>query len=60
MKAIDNFENKNSSGHDGISSKLLKSIRYKLCKPLTLIINQMLTSGVFPEAFKKTKIIPFY
>ena len=24
MKAIDNLENKNSSGHDGISNKLLK------------------------------------
>ena len=60
MKAIDNLENKNSSGHDGISNKLLKSIRYELCKLLTLIINQMLSSGVFPEAFKKSKIIPLY
>ena len=60
MKAIDNLENKNSSGHDGISNKLLKSIRYELCKPLTLIINQMLSSCVFPEAFKKSKIIPLY
>ena len=60
MKAIDNLENKNSSGHDGISNKLLKSIRYELCKPLTLIINQMLSSGVFPETFKKSKIIPLY
>ena len=31
MKAIDNLENKNSSGHDGISNKLLKSIRYYKC-----------------------------
>ena len=60
MKAINNLENKNSSGHDGISNKLLKSIRYELCKPLTLIINQMLSSGVFPETFKKSKIIPLY
>ena len=60
MKAIDNLENKNSSGRDGISNKLLKSIRYELCKPLTLIINQMLSSGVFPETFKKSKIIPLY
>ena len=56
MKAIDNLENKNSSGHDGISNKLLKSIRYELCKQLTLIINQMLSSGVFPETFKNLKL----
>ena len=60
MKAIDYLENKNSSGHDGISNKLLKSIRYELCKPLTLIINQILSSGVFPETFEKSKIIPLY
>ena len=61
MKAIDNLENKNSSGHDGISNKLLKSITYnELCKPLTLIINQMLSSGVFTETFKNSKIIPLY
>ena len=60
MKAIDNLGNKNSSGHDGISNKLLKSIRYELCKPLTLKINQMLSSSVFSETFKKSKIIPLY
>ena len=27
IKALDNLENKNSSGHDGISNKLLKSIK---------------------------------
>ena len=55
---IDNLENKNSSGHDGISNKLLKSIRYAVCKLLPLIIYQMLTSGIFPEAFNKSKTIP--
>ena len=60
MKAIDFLENKNRSGHDGISNKLLKSIRYEQCKSLTLIINQMLSSGVFPETIRKSKIIPLY
>ena len=60
IKAIDNLENKNSSGHDGISNKLLKLIGHVLCKSLTLIINQMLTSGIFPDAFKTAKIIPIH
>ena len=55
IKAIDNLENKNSSGHDGISNKLLKLIGHVLCKSLTLIINKMLTSGIFPDAFKTAK-----
>ena len=56
MKAIDNLENKNSSGHDGISNKLIKSISYELCKPLTLIINQMLSSGDFQRRLKNLKL----
>ena len=60
MKAIDRLENKSSSGHDGISNKLLKSVKNELKKPLTLIINQMITTGIFPEAFKISKITPLY
>ena len=57
---IDGLENKTSSGHDGISNKLLKLIQDKVSKPLTLIINQMLTTGIFPDAFKKSKIVPIF
>ena len=60
LKAIDNLENKNSSGHDGISNKLLKLTKNILSKPLTLIINQMITTGIFPDSFKKSKIIPIF
>ena len=59
IKAIDNLENMNSSGHDGISNKLLKLIGHVLCKSLTLIINQMLTSGIFPHAFKTAKLFRY-
>ena len=60
LKANDNLENKNSSGHDGISNKLLKVTKKKLSKSLTLIINQMITTGKFPDLFKKSKITPLF
>ena len=60
MRAIDNLENKNSSGHDGISNKILKYIKYEISNSLTLIINQMMTTGIFPDAFKKSKITPIF
>ena len=53
MRAIDNLDNKNSSGHDGISNKILKYIKYEISNSLTLIINQMITTVIFPEAFKR-------
>ena len=42
--AIDNLENRSSTGCDGISNKLLKFIKDVVTKPLTLINNQMIVT----------------
>ena len=60
QRAIDKLENKSSSGHDGISNKLLKLLKIELSKSLTLIINQMITTGIFPDSFKISKITPLF
>ena len=60
IKAIDYIENKSSSGHDGISNILLKYAKLEISKPLTLIINQMITTGIFPDSLKIAKIILIY
>ncbi len=58
MSIIDKLAPKTSCGSDGISSKIIKIIKTTLIKPITLIINQMLTTGIFTDKFKITKIIP--
>ena len=60
LTAIDKLENKTNCGHHGISNKLLKCIKHELSKSLTLIINQMLTTGLFRESLKLSKITPIY
>ena len=60
VKAIDNLENKNSSGHDGISNKVLNYIKLELSNSLTLIVNQMLTTGIFPDSFKSLKLHQYF
>ena len=55
IKAIDYIENKSSSGHDGISNILLKYVKLEISKPLTLIINQMITTGIIPDLMKIAK-----
>ena len=60
IKAVENLENKNSSSHDGISNKLLKSIKCSISKSLTIIINQMITTGIFPDAVKVSKVTPIF
>ena len=59
-KTINNLQAKSSSGCDGISSKLLKVIEPVIIKPLTLLINQVLNSGIFPDKLKIAKVIPIY
>jgi hypothetical protein len=59
-KIIDGLKNKSSYGWDGLSSKLLKSIKDSILEPLTVIINQALNSGIFPKRLKIAKISPIF
>ena len=56
---IKNLNSKSSSGHDEISTNLLKQLDI-LIEPLTLIVNQSLRTGIFPDKCKISKIIPIY
>ena len=55
LAIINNLKNKTSSGVDEISNKLLKSIKCEISKPLSVIINQSLTTGIYPDALKIAK-----
>ena len=47
-------------GIDNLSIKHIKVIKYELAKPLTLITNQVLSSGIFPDKLKIAKVIPIF
>ena len=55
-KIIDNFPPKTSSGHDNLSLKLVKLCKDILIKPITLIVNQMFSTGVFPDRLKLLRL----
>ena len=57
-KIINNMLPKQSCGYDNISLKLLKLLKLELIKPLTIIINQILNTGYFPENLKIGKVKP--
>ena len=60
-KTINNLPTKNSCGYDDIiSSKLLKVIAPVIIKQLTLLIDQVLNTGLFPDKLKIAKVIPIY
>ena len=60
FKTIDMLQPKLSCSIDDISVKLLKTIKAEIYKPITLIINQMLATGIFPDKLTLAKVIPLH
>ena len=56
VNVIDKLPSKTSSGVDGISTNLLKDIKYLISKPLTLIINIMSRNWNISIQIKNSKI----
>ena len=60
IQIIKSIKTSRSTGHDGISSELLKLINNDISACITLIINQSIKSGIFPDGLKIAKVIPIY
>ena len=60
LRIIINMKSSTSKGHDGISSELLKLIISDVSKCITTIINQSLTSGIFPNSLKIAKVTSIF
>ena len=59
-RIIENIPAKNSCGYDDISSIFLKQIATSIIKPLTIVINQVLNNGIFPDKLKIAKVVPIF
>ena len=59
-KIIKNTKSKSSTGYDNFSNKLIKHARAILVKPLTLLTNQIIHTGVFPRQLKIARVKPFF
>ena len=59
-KIIDSLKPKSSCGWDGISVRLMKQIKGCILQPVSVIINQMLQTGIFPNDLKIAKVIPLF
>ena len=60
LKKLNSLCTKTSSGYDGIPTHLLKFLSPALIRPLPLIINQSLITGIFPDKLKIATVVPFY
>ena len=59
-RIVNDLKPKTSTGVDSVSNKLLKFVKNVISEPLSIIINQMLKSGIFPDSLKISKIVPLY
>ena len=60
IRIIHKLKNRHSCGHDEISTALLKTVQHELAPSITLVINQSLKTGIFPDKLKIAKVIPVY
>ena len=60
IRIITNIKSKHSCGHDSISTALLKQIKTEISPSITLIVNQCLTTGIFPNKLKIAKVVPVF
>jgi hypothetical protein len=57
---IKSLKPKNSSGYDGISTKLLKISSSFISSPLTHICNKSISLGIFPDRMKYAVVKPLF
>ena len=54
------LKSKSSHGYNEISNNLIKYASSSLIKPLTLIVNQVLQTGIFPRQLKLSRVKPIH
>ena len=60
LQYLSNLTNSYSCGHDNINNTLLKSISNEISSCITLIINQSISTGPYPENLKLAKVISIF
>ena len=57
---IHGLNNKNSSGFDDVSNRILKGITNGISLPLSVLTNRSMLEDVFPSEMKKADTVPLY
>ena len=59
-KLIQNFNSGKAHDHDNISIRMLKICGSAIYKPLPIIFEQCVDTGIFPSEWKKRDIVPIH
>ena len=59
-KKLDCIRTDKAAGFDGFSPRVLFELKDELCRPLTLIMNTSLNTGVVPDEWKAANVTPIH
>ena len=60
LKLIQSLNSNKVHGHDGISIRMLNLCEPSILKPLSLLFDNCVRDGVFPNDWKKANVIPVH
>ena len=60
LDVVNKLKSQTSSGHDDVSSKLIKESIHEIVNPFTHILNCSFNIGIVPRQMKIAKVIPIY
>ena len=60
LESLNNVDLSKGAGPDGLTPKFLKNCFFSLSRPLWLIFNESIASGVFPDYWKTSYISPIF
>ena len=60
VKIIEKFDQNKSAGNDNIGNFVIKRVCNEIVKPLSMIFNLSISTGIIPEKLKIAKVIPIY
>ena len=60
LDTVKDLSSKTSCGYDNTSTQLLKLIIPSISQSISLIVNQSLNTGIFPDNLKIAKVIPLF
>ena len=60
LKIIKGFNPAKAHGWDGISIRMIKICEKTIIRPLTIIFKKAITTGIYPESWKRGNIVPVH
>ena len=60
IKIINKFNLNKGAGNDNIGNFIIKKVVNEIVKPLTMIFNLSISTGIVSEMLKIAKVVPIY